>query len=181
MVSLGGLLPPIGLEIPCSSYAVDVPMKFDELGLVSLDFKGGIRVRVEANIAGGLGGVKLRIIGEEYSADHPTLGRVTLSQADIDTTPLSLLEVLGNMPPKFKNTLFHDFTLTIEKPPGGGSGPLVLSNTKTMTTLHDSLTVFPPQGAVYQLQQPVEFAPAGEPSRAVAQLLQLPMTRSHNP
>ncbi|MFH9552689.1 hypothetical protein [Streptomyces sp. NPDC017435] len=180
MVSIGGLLPPIGLEIPCSGYAVDVPMKFDELGLVTLDFKGGIKVRVEANIVGGLGGVKLKIIGEEYSADHPALGHMTLSQADTDATPLSLLEVLGNMPPKFKNTLFHDFTLTIEKPPGGGP-PLVLSNTKTMTTLNDNLTVFPPQGSIYQLQQPVEFAPVGEPSKVVAQLLQFPMTRSHNP
>ncbi|MFI5672239.1 hypothetical protein [Streptomyces sp. NPDC051704] len=179
MVFPGGLLPPIGLEIPCAGYAVDVPMKFDALGLVTLDFKGGIRVRVEANM-GGFGGVKLRIIGEQYSANHPTLGIVTLSQADIDTTPLSLLEVLSNMPPKFKNTLFHDFTLTIEKPPGGGGAPLVLSNTKTMTTLNDSLTIFPPQGAVYQLQQPVEFAPVGEPSKVVAQLLQFPMTMSHN-
>ncbi|MEW2049063.1 hypothetical protein [Streptomyces sp. NPDC005476] len=50
-----------------------------------------------------------------------------------------------------------------------------------MTTLNDNVTVFPPQGSIYQLQQPVEFAPVGEPSKVVAQLLQFPTTRSHNP
>ncbi|GAA2134702.1 hypothetical protein GCM10009760_12250 [Kitasatospora kazusensis] len=180
MVSLGGLIPPVGLEIPCSSYAVNVPLQINVLGIVTLDLKGGIRFRVESNIAGGLGGVKLKIIGEEYSADSPVLGKVTLAQADIDTTPLSLLEVTSNFPPAFRNTLFHDFTLTLEKPPGGGE-PMVLSNTRTMTTLCDSLKLFPPQGDVYQLQQPVDFAPVGSPDMVVAQLLQLPMTRSHNP
>jgi hypothetical protein len=180
MVSIGGLLPPIGLEIPCSGYAVNVPLKIDAIGMVQLDFKGGIKVRIEANLNGGLGGVKLKIIGEEYSADHPTLGRVTLSQSDTDATPLSLLEVVSNMPPKFRNTLFHDFTLTIEEFPGA-TGPQVLSNTKTMTTLNDNLTVFPPQGSVYQLQQPVDFAPVSDPDKVVAQLMALPMTMSHNP
>jgi hypothetical protein len=180
MVSLGGLLPPIGLEIPCSGYAVNVPLKIDALGLVTLDFKGGIRVRVEANLGGGLGGVKLRIIGEEYSADHPVLGKLTLAQSDIDTTPLSLLEVVSNMPPKFKNTLFHDFTLTVEKFPGA-TGPTVLANTRTMTTLNDSLPMFPPQGDVYQMLEPVDFAPVGNPGSPVAQLMAFPMTRSHNP
>ncbi|MFF1546578.1 hypothetical protein [Streptomyces sp. NPDC058291] len=180
MVSIGGLLPPVGLEIPCSGYAVNVPLKADAIGMAQLDFRGGIKVRIEANINGGLGGVKMRIIGEEYSADHPTLGKVTLSQSDTDTTPLSLLELVKNMPPTFKNTLFHDFTLTIEAFPGA-TGPTVLSNTKTMTTGNDRLTVFPPQGAVYQLQQPVDFAPVGDPGTVVAQLMAFPMTMSHNP
>jgi hypothetical protein len=180
MVAIGGLLPPIGLEIPCSAYAVNVPMQVNVLGIVTLDFKGGFRVRVEANIASGLGGVKLKMIGIEFSADSPILGKVTLSQADIDVTPLSLLEVIGNMPPKFRNTFFWDFTCTVEKPPGGGP-PMQLSNTKTWRELNDSLTVFPPQGSVYQLQEPVDFAPVGAPNQVGAQILQFPLTVSHNP
>src|SRR5262245_57587085 len=180
MVSLGDLVPPIGLEIPCSCYAVNVPLQVNVLGLVTLDFKGGIRVRVEANLAGGLGGVRLKVIGHEVSADSPVLGKVTISQADIDTTPLSLLEVVSNMPPRFKQTMLLDFTVTIEKPPGGGP-PLVLSNTKTAQLMNDSLTVFPPQGSVYQLQQPVDLAPVGAPGNVIAQLLQFPVTVSHNP
>ncbi len=177
---LGGLLPPIGLEIPCSTYAVNVPLKVDVLGIITLDFKGGITVRVEANLAEGLGGVKLRVIGQEVSADSPVLGEVTISQADTDATPLSLLELTKNLPPKFKNTMFLDFDVRIEKPPGGGP-PLVLRNTKTAKLLNDNLTQFPPQGSVYQLQEPVDLAPVGAPNQVVAQILQFPVTVSHNP
>jgi hypothetical protein len=180
MVAPGGLIPPIGLEIPCSCYAVNVPLQVNVLGLITLDFKGGIKVRVEANLGAGLGGVRLKVIGFEVSADSPVLGKVTLSQADIDTTPLSLLELTSNLPPTFRQTMFLDFTATIEKPPGGGP-PMVLSNTKSATLLNNKLTVFPPQGSVYQLQQPVDLAPVGAPSQVVAQLLQFPVTVSHNP
>jgi hypothetical protein len=76
--------------------------------------------------------------------------------------------------------MFLDFTVTIEKPPGGGP-PMQLSNTKTATLLNDKLTVFPPQGAVYQLQQPVDLAPVGTPAQVVATLLQFPVTVSHFP
>ncbi|MFD0340294.1 hypothetical protein ACFVH0_16665 [Streptomyces sp. NPDC127117] len=62
-----GQLLPIGLEIPCSSYAIDVPLKVAVLGIVDLDLKGGIKFRIEANLGTGMGGVKLKIIGEEYS------------------------------------------------------------------------------------------------------------------
>lgn len=46
-------------------------------------------------------------------------------------TPLSLLEVVGDPPPIYRNLLSYDFNLTIERPPGGGGSPLVLSNVKT--------------------------------------------------
>ena len=177
---LGGLLPPIGLEIPCSMYAVNVPLKVDVLGIITLDFKGGIKVRVEQNLGAGLGGVKLKVIGFEVSADSPVLGKVILTQSDTDVTPLSLLEVIGNLPPTFRQTIFLDFKVTIEKPPGGGL-PLVLSNTKTAKLLNDNLAQFPPQGNVYQLQEPVDLAPVGAPNQVVAQLLQFPVTMSHNP
>lgn len=180
MVAISGLMPPIGLEIPCSCYAVNVPLQVNVLGIVTLDFKGGIRVRVEANLAAGMGGVRLKVIGHEVSADSPVLGKVTISQSDIDTTPLSLLEVISNMPPKFRQTMYLDFTVTVEKPPGGGP-PLVLSNTKTATLMNDNLTVFPPQGSVYQLQQPIDLAPVGAPNQVIAQLMQFPVTVSHNP
>jgi hypothetical protein len=137
-------------------------------------------VRVEENLAGGLGGLKLRIIGHEVSADSPVLGRVTISQADTEVTPLSLLEVISTLPPKFRQTMFLDFTVTIEKPPGGGS-PLVLSNTKTAALINNNLPQFPPQGNVYQLQAPVDLAPIGAPDQVVAQLRQFPVTVTHNP
>jgi hypothetical protein len=172
-------LPPVGLEVPMACHAADVPIRFDALGVVRLDFKGGIRLRVEEDITSGLGGVRLRVIGFEVSADSPVLGRVTFSQGDIDTTPLSLLEVIGNSP-VFRQTTFLDYTATVEKPPAG-DGPLVLSNTKTATLTSARLTNFPPQGDVYQLQEPVDLAPIGSPDQVVATLMQFPVTVSHNP
>jgi hypothetical protein len=112
------------------------------------------------------------------NADHPQLGWVTLSQADVDTTPLSSLELRSNMPPTFRSTFLLDWTLSIETTP---DGPRVLSNPQTATMLQDHLTPFPPQGAMYQLQQPVDFAIIGSPDQVRASLLQLPTTVSHNP
>ncbi|WP_437774740.1 hypothetical protein [Sorangium sp. So ce1097] len=173
-------LPSIGYEIPCSSYAVNVPFRVDVLGTVTLDFKGGWKVRVESRSTEGLGSVKLKVIGNEWSADSPVLGRVTITQANVDTTPLSLLEVTSDQPPKFRNIMLLDHTVTIERPPGGGT-PLVLSNTKTARLINDNLTMYPPQGAVYQLQEPIDLAPVGTPNHVVAQILQFPLTVSHNP
>ncbi|MGH9893987.1 MAG: hypothetical protein ACREA0_18800 [bacterium] len=112
---------PIGLEIPCSMYANDVPVRVNVLGVITLVFTGGIRVRVEENMASGLGGVRLRVLGFEMTAESEFLGTVTLSQADIDSTPLSLIEIIGNSP-VFRQTMFLDFTATVENPPGWG-GP----------------------------------------------------------
>jgi len=172
-------LPSIGAEIPCSCYAVNVPLEVDVLGLVTLNFKGGITVRVEGNLSEGLGGVQLKVIGHEVSADSEVLGTVTISQADIEVTPLSLLELTQTVPPTFRQTMFLDFTVTIEKPPGGGP-PLVLSTTKTAQLLNDNLTQFPPQGDVYRLQEPVELAPVDAPDQVVAKLLEFPVTVTHN-
>jgi hypothetical protein len=173
-------LPPIGLEIPCNCFATAVPLRVEALGVITLDFRGGIRIRVEENIATGFGGVRLRVIGHEVTATSPVLGQVTISQADVDVTPLSLLELLSNPAPIFRQTMFLDFTVTVEKPPAG-SGPLVLSNTRTATLLNSNLTNFPPQGDVYQLQEPVDLAPVGSPDQVVAQLQQFPVTVSHSP
>lgn len=180
VMGIPGLLPSIGLEIPCSGYALNVPLQVNVLGLITLDFKGGITVRVEGNLREGLGGVRLRVIGFELSAESPVLGTVTMSQADVDLTPLSLLELTKTLPPTFRNTFFLDFTVTIEKPPGGGP-PLVLANTKTAQLFIDKLMQFPPQGDVYQLQEPVDLAPVGAPDQVVAQLQQFPVKFTHNP
>lgn len=179
MVSISAYLPPIGLEIRCISYAFNVPLRVVALGIITLDFRGGWRVRVEENIASDLGGVKLKVIGNEWTADSPVLGQVTISQADIDTTPLSPLEIIGSSP-VYCNTMFLDFTVTFEKPPGGGP-PLMLANTKTATLLNDHLRNFPPEGDVYQLQEPVDLAPAGNSDQVLAQLQQFPLTVTYSP
>jgi hypothetical protein len=172
-------LPPVGSDVPIASHAADTPMRLDVLGVVTLDFKGGIRFRVVDRISSGLGGVTLEVIGNEWSADSPVLGRVTISQADVDTTPLGTLEVIDERP-TLRDTWRLDWTVTIEKPPGGGP-PLVLVNTRTAELRNDKLSHWPPRGAVYQLRAPVDLAPVGDRSQVVGQLMQLPMTASHNP
>jgi hypothetical protein len=172
-------LPPIGLEIPCSCHASNVPFQVNVLGVIPLDFKGGWRVRVEENIASELGGVRLRVIGCEWVAESEALGTVTISQdGNVDTTPLSLLEIIGNSP-VFRNTMYLDFTVTVEKPTPD-SGPLVLANTRTVTIVHDNLKNFPPQEDVYQLQEPVGLAPVNAPGQVVVQLLQFPLTVTYS-
>ncbi|TKC99767.1 hypothetical protein [Polyangium fumosum] len=162
-----------------SMYAVNVLFRVDDLGEVTLDFKGGLKVRVEKTISSGLGGVMLKIIGHEVSADHPVFGKVTLSQADIDTTPLSPLELVKQLPPTFQNTIYHDFKCTFGWWPGGGS--MVLRNTKTAALVNNALTVFPPQGSVYHLQEPMDLAPLGSPDKVVATFKEMHFTVTHNP
>jgi hypothetical protein len=175
-----GLLPPIGLEIPMRGQAVNVPLKIDGMGVVTLDFQGTFMVRVEENLGGGLGGVKMRVIRFRMKADHDDLGMVGLAGANEDTTPLSLLEVVSNLPPAFRSTLFLNWELTTSRP-AGGNGPLTLSTTQTAALIHDHLTVFPPQSAGYQLQQPADHAPVDNPGQVTATLLEFPVTLSHNP
>ncbi|XXY49039.1 hypothetical protein WME91_54440 [Sorangium sp. So ce269] len=158
----------------------DTPFRVDVLGVVRLDFKGGIKVRVEENNPGGPGGVKMRVIGFEVSADSAVLGKVTLSLANSDATPLSRLDLTGNSPSGYRETWTLDLQVTIEKPPSGGP-PLVLSSTRPARLLNNNLTVYPAQGAVYQLQEPVDFGPVGAPNQVVAQLQQFSPTVSYSP
>lgn len=175
-----GLLPPVGLEIPIRGQAANVPLKINGMGVVTLDFQGTFMVRVEENLAGGLGGVRMRVIRFRMTADHDDLGMVGLAGTNEDTTPLSLLEVLSTMPPTFRSTLYLNWELTTSRP-AGGNGPLTLATTQTAALINDQLTVFPPQGALYQLQQPADHAPANNPGQVTATLLEFPVTLSHNP
>jgi hypothetical protein len=176
---IGGLLPLIGTEVPCRCSAANVPLRIDGLGLITLDFHGRINIRVEERLGSGPG-VKLKVMGYQMSAGCPALGKVTIRRADIDMTPLSRLELVANLPLRYRQILFLDFHMMIERPPGGGRC-LVLSNARTARLTNDHLTAFPPQGAVYQLQEPVDLAPHGVSHQGIVRLLQLPITVSHDP
>jgi hypothetical protein len=176
-MSTSSLLPAIGREISYSMQADEVPLQMNGLGMVTIDFKGGIKKRIENNFTDGLGGVRQLVVGFEASADHEMLGKVTLRLADTEATPLSLLEITSSQPPTYRETIFLGVQLTIERPPGGGP-PLVLSDTRTLQLVSDRLPGFPPQGSVYQLNQPVELARVDDPTQVVATLLQFPAAMS---
>ena len=64
------LLPKIGVEIPCSCLALNTPMTIGT-SLFTLDFKGGIKIRVEVNPNEPLNSVRLRVVGHKISAELP--------------------------------------------------------------------------------------------------------------
>ena len=171
-------LPPIGLEVPIASYTSDSPLRVDVLGVVRLDFKGGIKFHVVDRMSSGLGGVTLQVIGNEWSADSPVLGRVTISQADVDTTPLGTLEVVDERP-TFRDTWRLDWTVTIEKPPG--AVPRSPSSTPVRPNLGATGCRTGRPKAPSTSCGTGRSRPVGDRDQVVGQLLQLPMTASHNP
>ncbi|MFI6850025.1 hypothetical protein OG535_40070 [Kitasatospora sp. NBC_00085] len=108
------------------------------------------------------------------------LGKVVLSWANSGSTPLSEVRILDETASTYLSTWYLDWTMTIEKPPGGGA-PMELASTKTAALVGDRLTDFPPQGGKYQLQQPVDFAPVGAPGQVILSLQQLASTVSYSP
>ncbi|MFD8134498.1 hypothetical protein [Streptomyces mirabilis] len=113
------LLPPIGAEIPCSMLAVNSPLKIRN-SLVTVDFRGGIKHRVDVNPNDPMNSVRLRTVGFKMSAAMTDEngnggGSVTIEQNDVDADPKSLLKVTQTFPPKFEIITVLDFTMTIEQ------------------------------------------------------------------
>ncbi|MFV2118588.1 hypothetical protein ACE14D_09105 [Streptomyces sp. Act-28] len=160
-------LPSVGQDVPCSCYAMNVPLRI-RTSLVNLDFKGGINVRVEAHPSEPFyKAVVLKVTGHRVEAEHPELGRLTIEQDDSEVTPGSLLEVVSHFPPKLSATMFLSFTLTIERPPEAdpcdepimprAARPLVLRTREPARLLSTELTRFPPQGDFYRLERPIKL------------------------
>lgn len=173
MSSIEDSLPAIGGEYPFTKYASKVKLRVNVIGELELEFKGGIKFYVAKNLERGLGGRMLTVRGYEVSADSSEIGKITISQSDIDTTPPSLLEVTDLLP-IFCETMILDFTMTVEKPPGGGP-PMQLSNSKPMKLVSNYLTEFPHQGAPFTLVEPVDLAPVGSPEQIVATITEFPV------
>ncbi|MFC8914494.1 hypothetical protein ACGF5F_00505 [Streptomyces sp. NPDC047821] len=158
------VLPSIGAEIPCSCYAANVPLKV-RTALVNVEFKGGIKVRVETHPdQPPHKAVVLKVIGHKVEADHPELGRITIEQENMEATPDSLLKIVQHFPPKLSATMFLSFKLTIERPPGSeGAGamaarePLVLRTKEPAKLLSPELSKFPPDGDFYRLENPIKL------------------------
>ncbi|MFG3496397.1 hypothetical protein [Streptomyces sp. NPDC047928] len=157
------VLPSLGAEVPCSCYAANVPLKI-RTALVNVEFKGGIKVRVEAHPSEPPHkAVVLKVIGHKVEADHPELGRITIEQDSMEATPDSLLKIVQHFPPKLSATMFLSFKLTIERPPGGEQGamaarePLVLRTKEPAKLLSPELSKFPPDGDFYRLENPIRL------------------------
>lgn len=62
------MLPPIGAEIPCSMLASNSAVRI-RTSLVSVDFRGGIKQRVDVNPDDPISSVRMRTVGFEISAE----------------------------------------------------------------------------------------------------------------
>ncbi|MFJ8474033.1 hypothetical protein [Kitasatospora sp. NPDC094011] len=169
-------LPPIGAEIPCSSLAINTPLKIGTM-LVTVDFRGGMKHRVDVNPNDPMNSVIMRLIGLRYTADLPGKdggadgGTVTIEQSDIDAEPKGRLRLTQQFPPKYENLIdLSTCTMTIDRTDGE---PLVLVP-KGEATLIGQLTQYPPKGDLYQLKARVEFVDPAKPDDVAAVLEKLP-------
>ncbi|MFJ2922236.1 hypothetical protein [Streptomyces sp. NPDC087307] len=62
------MLPPIGAEIPCSMLASNSAVRI-RTSLVSVDFRGGIKQRVDVNPDDPINSVRMRTVGFKISAE----------------------------------------------------------------------------------------------------------------
>lgn len=177
-------LPPIGETIPggCLALNASLTVRAEQL---DLDFVGGLRVTVCANPDDPTGeSVRLKVIDFVMGANHPDLGTITVEGSDAATTPASLLEQVSTVPPQYKNTMFLNFTLTIEQPPSPAGVTNALRpesltlSTKSAAEFVATLDQFPPDGASYKLQNPVDLVVPGHPDQPVGSIADSVVTAS---
>lgn len=170
-----------GDELACELEATEVPLTIEGVGEVTLDLAGATTLRVEDNPP-DTDGVDVSVPTFELRTETPGLGIVTITMTESDDPPpvSEITEGQSTDAAGVEHAMQLNLTVTVESPPEGGE-PLVLTSTRPASFLSRSLTGFPPQGDVYQLQQPIDLTPVGDPSRVMAQLSQFPVTVSHNP
>ena len=170
--STRALLPPIGAEVPSSMLAINTPLRI-RTSLVTVDFRGGIKQRVDVNPDDPYTSVRLRTIGFKVSAELPDGGSITFEQSDVDVDAQSRLTVTQQFPPKFQERDVIPFTATIDMP---GQEPLVLEGKEPMV-LNATLTQYPAKGDQYQLERPVDLVSPDNPDTVVGTLEKFPAKR----
>lgn len=157
-----------------SALARDVPVVVQG-HRTQLDFRGGIKVRVEVNPDDPINSVRLRVIGFKMTADGPDRagGTITIEQNDVDVNPQSLLRLTQRFPPRYEQIMVLDFTMTIDQPERRVDELLVLT-TKDPAKLIGNLTQFPPKGDLYQLQNPVDLIDLENRDSTIATILKFP-------
>ncbi|KAI8869123.1 hypothetical protein GQ42DRAFT_156477 [Ramicandelaber brevisporus] len=174
-------LPDIGTEYPLSMLAKQVPVRI-RTELVSVDFSGSLKIRVEENPNDKVNSVLLKVDGFHMNATLPgkdgssSGGTIAIEQNDVDVDPKSTLKLTHNNPPKYENILELSFTMTIKQP------DLMLRKrellelvTKDPAKLIGSLTQFPPKGKLYQLQNPVDLVSPDDPDTVIATIEKFPV------
>nr|WP_198152015.1 hypothetical protein [Kibdelosporangium sp. MJ126-NF4]CEL22866.1 hypothetical protein [Kibdelosporangium sp. MJ126-NF4]CTQ90006.1 hypothetical protein [Kibdelosporangium sp. MJ126-NF4] len=182
-------LPAIGTEISMSGLAMNTSVQI-RTALVSLDFRGGLKVRVIKNPQDPENSVRLKVIGFRMSAELPDTGdrasrqgggTVTLEQNDVDANPKSLLKLTQKSPPLYEQTLVLDFTMTIDQPDDRNARrpePLVLTSKSPMVLVGTNLIQFPPKGKIHKLKNPVDLILPEDPDTTLATIEKFPVKLS---
>ncbi|MFE2038528.1 hypothetical protein ACFXBB_35970 [Streptomyces scopuliridis] len=160
-------LPPIGAEVPSSVLAVGSLFEYRRAAY-TVDFKGGIKQRVEVNPNDPINSVRLRTVGFRVSAELPGGGRITLEQNDVDVDPKSILRLVSHFPPRFDEHDVIPVSATVELP---GKETVVLDGIERLQASATGLTQYPAKGDPYPLDRVVDFAASDRPDTAVARLV----------
>jgi hypothetical protein len=157
--------PPVGVEIPCSAYAANAPLKLNIMNIVTLDFKGGINYLVKESSADG---IVLEVQGFRMEADlsptTPDRGTIiVLALAENTRQPVSVVQSNGEMFIRLPLTV-----ATIDKATGEET-VLAYTDPSMYATLRSTdetgspapVKTFPPVNQNYMLQEPVHFYPQG--------------------
>lgn len=165
-------LPPIGAEIPSSMLALNSTLKFHNT-THTLDFRGGIKQRVEVNPDDPINSVRLRTVGFRVAGEVDSDTSVVFEQCDIDVEAASTLRLTQRFPPRFEERDVLPFCATITPQDGE---PVTLT-TKDPMILTATLTQFPARGDRFQLAKPVDLVNADDPDTVVARLTAFPSKR----
>ncbi|KAF9375885.1 hypothetical protein CPC16_000468 [Podila verticillata] len=148
---------------------------------ISVEFRGGINLRVDVNPDDPINSVRFRIVGFRMSAELPsseggTGGTITIEQSDIDVDEKSLFRLVQRFPPKYEVIYVLKFTMEIKHRDASSSNskPLILI-TKDLMKLIGTITQFPPRGGLFQLQNPVDLIDFENPIGTVATLEKFPV------
>ncbi|KAH7034482.1 hypothetical protein BKA57DRAFT_185463 [Linnemannia elongata] len=141
--------------------------------ILTLDFRGGIKERVNVNPDDPINSVLLRVVRFRLTAESPD-GNIVLEQNDVDVAPKSKLKLVQRFPPRYEHTNVIDVSLRIERKDGK---PLVLAS-KALLMMKGSLTQYPARGDLYQLEKAVEFVNRDDPSQVISTLDKLPAMRA---
>jgi hypothetical protein len=162
--SPAAVLPPIGAEVPSSILAIGSKLEYRGT-TYTLDFRGGIKQRVDVNPNDPINSVRLRTIGFRVSAEDDALGDVTIEQNDVDVDARSTLTQTQLHPPRYEETDYLSFTIVLDR----AGQPTVILETKKPMALKATISSFPARGDTYSLEGPVDLVDP-ETGRVTARL-----------
>jgi hypothetical protein len=164
-----GGLPPIGAEIPLSVQAYSSQLEYQGSMLI-VDFRGGLKERIEVNSEDPDNSVKLRTVGFKVQANAEDGSELFLEQKGADDWGLGRLALVRKLPPKLSCRL----VLQVGLRAGAENKIVAQTGDDAPVVLVGTLSQFPPLGDVFQLESPVDLVDPDDGYTVAARLIGLP-------